>query len=110
LKTPAAWSSWITADLSPNFTAGRNLLSADGLNQAADEIIDEQGASINFSVTASASGEPPVPNPVNAKRVYRLMKNHGLLLARHTRRRIPRAHDGTIMTTRSNERWCSDVL
>ena len=48
--------------------------------------------------------------PVNAKRVYRLMKKDGLLLARYTGRRIPRAHDGAIMTSRSNERWCSDVL
>jgi putative transposase len=49
-------------------------------------------------------------DPVNIKRVYRLMKKHGLLLARHTGRRLPRAHEGTIMTNRSNERWCSDVL
>ena len=49
-------------------------------------------------------------DPVNAKRVYRLMKKSGLLLARHTGRRTPRAHDGTIMTSRSNERWCSDAL
>ena len=47
---------------------------------------------------------------VNAKRVYRLMKKHGLLLARHNGRRAPRIHDGTIITGRSNERWCSDVL
>jgi putative transposase len=47
---------------------------------------------------------------VNAKRVYRLMKKHGLLLARHTARRVPRVHNGTIMTVRSNKRWCSDVL
>ena len=47
---------------------------------------------------------------VNAKRVYRLMKKHGLLLARHTGRGAPRIHDGTIITGRSNERWCSDVL
>jgi hypothetical protein len=32
--------------------------------------------------------------PVNAKRVYRLMKKHGLLLERHTGRRRPREHDG----------------
>src|SRR5262245_28806005 len=38
------------------------------------------------------------------------MKKSGLLLARHTGRRIPRAHDGTIVTCRSNERWCSDAL
>ena len=49
-------------------------------------------------------------DPVNAKRVYRLMKKSGLLLARHTGRRLPRAHDGTIMTSPSNERWCSDAL
>ena len=47
---------------------------------------------------------------VNAKRVYRLMKKNGLLLARHTGHRVARAHDGTIMTRRSNERWCSDAL
>ena len=40
-----------------------------------------------------------------AKRVYRLMKKHGLLLARHTRLRVPRAHEGTIVTSRSNVRW-----
>lgn len=36
--------------------------------------------------------------PVNAKRVYRLMKRHGLLLTRHTGRRRPRDHDGQIAT------------
>jgi putative transposase len=46
--------------------------------------------------------------PVNAKRVYRLMKKHGLLLARHTGRRRPREHDGSVVTLRSNLRWCSD--
>ena len=48
--------------------------------------------------------------PVNAKRVYRLMKKHGLLLARHTGRRRPREHDGRVVTLRSNVRWCSDGL
>ncbi|WP_456866645.1 DDE-type integrase/transposase/recombinase [Bradyrhizobium sp. USDA 4503] len=38
------------------------------------------------------------------------MKKSGLLLARHTGRRIPQAHVGTIMTSRSNERCCSDAL
>jgi hypothetical protein len=41
--------------------------------------------------------------PANTKQVYRLMKKSGLLLHRHTTgRRTPRAHDGTIATTRSN--------
>ena len=35
---------------------------------------------------------------VNAKRVYRLMKKHGLLLAPHTGRRRPREHDGQVAT------------
>ena len=47
--------------------------------------------------------------PVNAKRVYRLMKKHGLLLERHTGRRRPREHDGQVATIRSNCRWCSDA-
>ena len=48
--------------------------------------------------------------PINAKRVYRLMKKHGLLLERHTGRRRPREHDGQVATIRSNCRWCSDAL
>ena len=48
--------------------------------------------------------------PVNAKRVFRLMKKHGLLLERHTGRRRPRDHDGQVATIRSNVRWCSDAL
>jgi putative transposase len=48
--------------------------------------------------------------PVNTKRVYRLMKKHGLLLERHTGRRRPREHDGQVATIRSNCRWCSDAL
>ena len=46
--------------------------------------------------------------PVNAKRVYRLMKRHALLLARHTGRHRARDHDGQVATLRSNIRWCSD--
>jgi putative transposase len=48
--------------------------------------------------------------PVNAKRIYRLMKKHGLLLERPTGRRRPREHDGQVATIRSNCRWCSDAL
>jgi putative transposase len=48
--------------------------------------------------------------PVNTKRVYRLTKMHGLLLARHTGRRRPREHDGQVARLRSNIRWCSDGL
>jgi putative transposase len=47
--------------------------------------------------------------PVNAKRVYRIMKAEGLLLARHTGKST-RTHDGVIITLRSNLRWCSDAF
>jgi len=46
---------------------------------------------------------------VNHKRIYRIMKVHGLLLRRSTGR-AARAHDGVVMTQRSNKRWCSDVF
>lgn len=44
---------------------------------------------------------------INHKRVYRLMKLHCLLLERHTGRPII-AHEGTIITLKSDMRWCSD--
>ena len=46
----------------------------------------------------------------NHKRVYRIMKHSGLLLARHSAQRPGRLHDGKVMVMRSNLRWCSDVL
>lgn len=46
---------------------------------------------------------------VNHKRVYRIMKIHHLLLAKHTGRPV-RVHEGTIITLTSNKRWCSDVF
>ncbi len=46
--------------------------------------------------------------PCNHKRVFRIMKRNGLLLARSGRDRPVRAHDGKVVTMRSNIRWCSD--
>ncbi len=46
--------------------------------------------------------------PVNVKRVYRVMKAHGLLLERHTGGGEERRHDGRVAVDRSNTRWCSD--
>lgn len=45
---------------------------------------------------------------VNAKRIYRVMKAHALLLARHSGTAAERRHDGRIAVDRSNTRWCSD--
>jgi putative transposase len=47
------------------------------------------------------------PNP---KRVYRVMKLHGLLLQRHSGRGEERRHDGKIAVQIRNTRWCSDGL
>lgn len=46
--------------------------------------------------------------PVNHKRVYRIMQAQNLLLARHYSERSDRAHNGKIVTIRSNLRWCGD--
>lgn len=45
---------------------------------------------------------------VNVKRVYRVMKAHGLLLARHTGAGAERRHDGRVAVDRPDTRWCSD--
>ena len=44
----------------------------------------------------------------NHKRIYRLMSQNGLLLQRYTGKPPGRAHDGQIITIRSNLRWTSD--
>lgn len=45
---------------------------------------------------------------IKHKRVYRIMQAHSLLLARHYTVRSDHAHDGKVVTLRSNLRWCSD--
>lgn len=47
-------------------------------------------------------------SPVNVKRVYRVMKAHNLLLARHTGGGEERRHDGRVAVDRPDTRWCSD--
>jgi transposase InsO family protein len=47
---------------------------------------------------------------VNHKRVYRVMKQAGLLLAPHTGRGRQRRHDGEVATPASNRRWAADVF
>jgi putative transposase len=45
---------------------------------------------------------------VNHKRIYRIMRQNGLLLTRHTGKQPQRSHEGKVITLRSNLRWCSD--
>jgi len=44
----------------------------------------------------------------NHKRVYRVMRDHGLLLQRFSGKDEGRRHDGRVAVDRSNLRWCSD--
>lgn len=47
--------------------------------------------------------------PISHKRVYRVMRDHHLLLYRHGQRPVSqRRHDGKVAVDRSNTRWCSD--
>ena len=46
---------------------------------------------------------------VSPKRVYRVMRDHNLLLYRHGCRPVDtRKHEGTVAVDHSNIRWCSD--
>lgn len=45
---------------------------------------------------------------VNHKRIYRIMRQNGLLLTRHASKRPQLSHEGKVVTLRSNLRWCSD--
>jgi len=49
-------------------------------------------------------------DPVNHKRVYRIMKINDLLLERSGQPLPERSHDGKVVMIRSNLRWCSDGL
>jgi len=46
---------------------------------------------------------------INAKRVYRIMRENNLCLQRYTGRAV-RSHDGKVETISSNTRWCSDAF
>ena len=48
--------------------------------------------------------------PVNHKRIYRVMREHRLLLTRSPRRGADRRHEGRIGVEHSDTRWCSDAL
>ncbi len=73
-------------------------------------LVDERPTYGYRRITALARRElarvnEPLPNH---KRVYRLMKRHGLLLRKSSGRRDGRVHDGKVVVMSSNLRWCSD--
>jgi putative transposase len=82
------------------------------LLQRIRRLVDERPTYGYRRITALVNRELTRENKplVNHKRVYRIMKQHGLLLARHTAERPGRTHDGQVIVMRSNLRWCSDAL
>nr|WP_211287053.1 IS3 family transposase [Halopseudomonas oceani] len=47
--------------------------------------------------------------PINVKRVYRVMRDHSLLLERRRKQPgVARRHEGRVAVEASNTRWCSD--
>lgn len=62
---------------------------------------------ITVLLTQAEKAGRAAPNP---KRVYRVMKVHGLLLQRDGERREERRHDGQVAVDERNTRWCSDGL
>ena len=62
---------------------------------------------VTAMVRRRLGGSGAAPGIVNRKRVQRLMREHGLLVAQ---RRIPRGtHAGRIQTSRSDEVWATDL-
>lgn len=76
-----------------------------------EPIVDARGSYGYRRVTALLNRERERQGSprVNHKRVYRVMKRSGLLLERFTGKST-RTHDGTIITLKSNLRWCSDCF
>jgi putative transposase len=94
----------------PSKTRGRPPLADDVLVDEIKAIISQMPTYGYRRVHAilrrkACSKGRPWPN---AKRVYRVMKLHGLLLQRHTGAIDSRRHDGRVAVEQSNLRWCSD--
>lgn len=75
------------------------------------EIIDAKASYGYRRVTALLNRKLMVENKekVNHKRVYRIMRQHCLLLPVYGKK-PQRTHDGKVITLKSNTRWCSDAF
>jgi putative transposase len=102
LKRPADWVDRRTSDYSTDDTS---LLEDIGL------VIHDLGTYGYRRVWGVLRHQHPragAQRP-NHKRVYRVMRDHGLLLYRQGQRPThSRRHDGRVAVQASNKRWCSD--
>lgn len=69
--------------------------------------IVEVRASYGYRRVTALLNCQPNHDRVNHKRVYRVMRQSGLLLAKHASK-PERPHEGKIITLKSDLRWCSD--
>jgi putative transposase len=81
--------------------------SNERLLEVIREIIDIRPTYGYRRVTAMARKE--LGQEINFKRVYRLMKENGLLLQRYTGRPTY-SHEGKVQTLKSDVRWCTDAF
>ena len=81
--------------------------SDDELLPIIKELIDKRPTYGYRRITALLRGQ--TQERVNAKRVYRIMKQNNLLLQKFGAKPT-RSHDGKVATLKSNIRWCSDAF
>ncbi len=97
-------------DEQANATGSREPANAVAAGRAAG------GAAPDLRLSPDHGGAEPCGSrargldPVNHKRVYRIMKINDLLLERSGQPGPERSHDGKVVMIRSNLRWCSDGL
>ena len=71
------------------------------------EIIKDRPTYGYRRVTAILRGR--TAEAINAKRIYRIMRQNQLCLQRYTGKLV-RAHDGKVETIKSDVRWCTDAF
>jgi transposase InsO family protein len=103
-----------TSNLSTRMNSGSRprgpyLKVDDGPLTRRIEIIIKQRPSYGYRRVTAILNREPNHDRVNHKRVYRVMKANDLLLGRSPYR-VTQTHEGTIITLKSNLRWCSDAL
>jgi transposase InsO family protein len=91
------------------FVRRRRSVDDSGLTERIKQVVDVRPTYGYLRTTRLVNRALSDGARVNAKRVYRIMKAQGWLLARHTGKST-RTHDGVIITLRSNLRWCSDAF
>jgi hypothetical protein len=102
VRSGREFAAWLGLVPRQNSTGGKTRLG--GITKRG---IHYMAASMLFRQSAKRQALAAGLKPPNHKRVYRVMKVHGLLLDRHAGG-VERRHDGRIAVDERNRRWCSD--